>query len=136
MQFGQSPVRQYSPRRRWNLNERENVRTPARNSAEAIVSPGSSATRRPSKSSDVTDLVRARVPLDRQVPPAAGVVEPSLGLHPGHVRAHPDPLEVMLERVARLGRRPSLPIEPELRILAAAAAWAYESQRHEQGSTI
>ena len=51
MQFGQSPVRQYSPRRRWYLNDRENTRTPARYSAEATLSPGSTGISRPSKSS-------------------------------------------------------------------------------------
>lgn len=50
-QFGQSPVPQNRPRRRWYFKDRENVRIPARYSADAIVSPSSTGIRfRPSRS--------------------------------------------------------------------------------------
>jgi hypothetical protein len=54
MQFAQSPVTQYRPRRRCDLSERLNVRTPARKAAEPIVSPSWISMRRPSKRSDAT----------------------------------------------------------------------------------
>ena len=38
-EFVHCPRAHISPRGRWYLNERENVRRPAANSAEAIVSP-------------------------------------------------------------------------------------------------
>ena len=44
-QFGQWPAQHISPRRRWYLKLRENVRCPAAYSAEPIVSPSSAVTR-------------------------------------------------------------------------------------------
>ena len=38
-QFGHWPLQHIRPRRRWYLNERENVRQPFAKRAEAIVSP-------------------------------------------------------------------------------------------------
>ncbi len=48
MQFGQCPAQQNSPRRRWYLKLRENVRRPAAYSAEPIVSPSNASTGLPS----------------------------------------------------------------------------------------
>ena len=48
-QFGQSPLTQYRPRRRWYFSDRVNVRTPPRYIAAPTVSPSSIATRLPSK---------------------------------------------------------------------------------------
>jgi hypothetical protein len=48
-QFGHCPAQHISPRRRWYLKLRENVRRPAANSAEPIVSPSRPLTSLPSK---------------------------------------------------------------------------------------
>ena len=45
MQLGQLPAQHIRPRRRWYLKLRENVRRPAANSAEPIVSPSSAVDR-------------------------------------------------------------------------------------------
>ena len=61
-QFGQSPVPQYRPRRRWYFSDRESVRTPARYSADATLSPSSNGSDLPSNSNDpmpqLTSFVR------------------------------------------------------------------------------
>ena len=48
MQFGHWPAQHISPRRRWYLKLRENVRCPAAYSADPIVSPSWASTRLPS----------------------------------------------------------------------------------------
>ena len=48
-QFGHWPAQHISPRGRWYLNERENVRRPPANSAEAMVSPSYAVIGLPSK---------------------------------------------------------------------------------------
>ncbi len=114
-QFGQSPVPQYSPRRRWYFKDRENVRIPDRYSADAIVSPSSTVIRfRPSRSlpRHLSDLVRRRVARDRDPPPAAEEMEPTLVLRAGRVPRQEHPREVSLH-VGRLDR-PELPAPGEL----------------------
>ena len=48
MQLGQAPEQHISPRRRWYLKLRENVRRPPAYSAEPSVSPANASTRLPS----------------------------------------------------------------------------------------
>src|SRR2546423_14942093 len=98
------------------------MRTPTRWRAEAIVSPASIGTVRPSRSSDCMDLVRSRVALDGEPAPAARVVEPALALESGCVRSEPDSLELLLARIGDLAP------EPELGVLPAAAARTHEPE--------
>src|SRR5438309_2011859 len=95
-QLGQSPVRQYSPRGLRYLNERAKMRTPARYNADAIVSPASMTTRRPSNSSDAMDLVGACVALDRQHATTTREMKPSFALHARDVLADPHAFEIRL----------------------------------------
>ena len=62
MQLGQLPAQHISPRRRWYLKLRENVRRPAANSADPIVSPSNAWTRLPSNVKLITRLRLIRSP--------------------------------------------------------------------------
>src|SRR5438093_1542650 len=114
-QFGQSPLRHDSPRRRWCFSDRVNVRTPARYSALATVSPASTGTRRPSNSSaSLTehDPVLGRVAGDGHPAPASERVEPALPLRARCVLAEVHPHEVLLRVWGR--ERSQLAAEREL----------------------
>ena len=54
MQFGHWPAQHNSPRRRWYLKLRENVRRPAAYSADPIVSPSYASTALPSNVNRIT----------------------------------------------------------------------------------
>src|SRR4029450_4042420 len=98
-QLGQSPVRQNGARRRWYFSDRVKVRTPARYSALATVSPGSTSTRPPSNrspSANGLDPVADRVPDGGHPSPAPERVEPPLFLWTGRVLAEVDASEVGL----------------------------------------
>ena len=53
------------PRRRWYFSDRESVRTPARYSAEATLSPSSNGTDCPSNSNDATPQLTSFVRVSR-----------------------------------------------------------------------
>src|SRR4051794_22783157 len=128
MQFGQSPVMQYRPRRRWYFSDREKVRTPARNSADATVSPSSKGTGFPSKSNEPIDAVRDGVASQGEPSAAAEGVEPSLLLEPGRVLREIDPVEVLLGTGRLHGAQ--LAAERELRVRPAAAVRAGNLDGH------
>ncbi len=147
-QFGQWPEQHISPRRRWYLKLRENVRWPAAYSAEPIVSPSSARDllavegerdrpvavdqlgrlRReaghPSSSPgkpDLQHLVRARVALGQEPRPAARAVVPPLALHARDVAAEVVVLAELAERRGLPRARCHLAAEREVGHLADAA---------------
>jgi hypothetical protein len=125
------------------LNERENVRTPARNSADAIVSPGAYTILRPSKSKaplagapslTTIEVVGERIAFGYDPPAAARVVKPTFALDASDVGAQPDSVEIGRERVCD-GRcvrvvREQFATEPELRVKARAAVGAGDPHKN------
>jgi hypothetical protein len=107
-----------SPRRRWYFSDRVKVRIPARYNADATVSPGSTATRRPSnRRASATGLGHARIdPVRHDVTreghpaPASEGVVPPLPLGTRRVLSKVDPREIL--DVGR-GKRPELSAERE-----------------------
>src|SRR5437879_2170756 len=135
MQFGQSPVMHEGPRRRWYFSDRVNVRIPARNNAEATVSPGSTATRRPSNRRPSAtglghtriDPVRHGVASEGHPAPASEGVIPPLPLGSRRVLSKVDPREVL---DAGGGERPELSAEREFLLRPWAAPRAGNQQAH------
>ena len=150
-QFGQWPPQHISPRRRWYLKLRENVRRPAAYSAEPIVSPSSAATGLPSNvnvtlrsrstarrvasvgdswfcsspelagSADAQHLVGPRVAVGLEPRPAARAVIPPLALDARNVAAEVVVLRQLAQRWLRAGAGGHFSPESKIGDLADAA---------------
>src|SRR4051812_6953146 len=118
------------------------MRTPARKSADAIVSPGSMRTLRPSNSRDAMNLVRACVAFDSQHATTARKVEPALALKPRFIASHPHALKIDLDRIGLCRRNRDLALEPVFGIRAETTVGALDEERRQltffltTGSTI